>query len=99
MTRLWRYYAVFAAVFVAGLALLCLLALGRPAHAESRIYPFAGPMYRFESGQSARLWGEVGAAYSLGRIAPSVTGQLAVPEAGRKGAVGVEFRLRVKLGH
>lgn len=86
-------------VSLAAVLLLTLFAVGAvwvlPSHAEeSRIYPFAGAAYRFETGLYPRLYIEGGAAYSLGPIAPSLT--LQVPVTGKL-AVGGELRLRIKL--
>lgn len=67
----------------------------RPAHSEpSRLYPYMGTVYRMEDGLSPRMWAEVGSAYSLGPLAPSVT--LQAPLSG-KFAPAVEVRVRVKL--
>lgn len=67
-----------------------------PARAESRLYPYAGLVYHAESGLTPRPWLEAGTSVSLGRFAPSITGQFAL--AGQS-AVAVDFRVRVKLGH
>lgn len=85
-------------VLVAAVLLLTLFAVGVvwivPSHAEDRIYPFAGAMYRFETGVNPRLYFESGAALSLGPVAPSFT--LQVPVTG-KIAVGGELRVRMKF--
>lgn len=86
-------------VAFAAVMLLTLFALGAawviPSYSEeSRVYPYAGGMYRFETGLAPRLYAEGGLAYSLGPLAPSLT--LQVPVTG-KFAVGGELRLRIKL--
>lgn len=87
-------------VVIAALGFILLFALGvvwlmpLPAHAESRVYPFVGAMYRVETGLAPRPWLEGGAAVSYGPIAPSLT--LQIPVTGQF-SPGVEFRVRVKL--
>ncbi len=67
----------------------------RRANAEpSRFYPYCGAVYHAESGLAGRTWAEIGTSYSLGRIAPSVTGSFALSD---KPAVGIDFRVRIKL--
>lgn len=79
-------------VFLAAAA----LAVASGAQAESRLYPYLGAVYHTESGLAGRTWAELGTSYSLGRLAPSVTGSFALQG---KPAVGLDFRVRVKLGH
>ena len=66
------------------------------AHADSRLYPYLGAVWHAESGLTGRTWAEIGTSYSLGRLAPSVTGQFALSG---QPAVGLDVRLRIKLGH
>ncbi len=83
---------LFFLIVVAG----CAIFRPRPAHSETRFYPYLGAVYHAESGLAGRTWAEIGTSYSLGRIAPSVTGSFALSD---KPAVGIDFRVRIKLGH
>lgn len=82
-------------------ALLAALAAGLviwlapiKARAESRIYPYVGLRYRVQSSEAPRPRAEIGAAFSAGRFAPSLTGSVALN--GRL-SPGLDLALRFKL--
>lgn len=86
---------ILVLLFVAAVIAVAIWLMPLPAHAEgSRLYPYAGAVYRIEDGLHPRPWLEGGAAYSLGPLAPSLT--LQVPVSGQF-APAVELRLRIKL--
>ena len=88
---------VVAIVVVLLVALAAAVAVSvRTAHAESRFYPYMGLNLHAESGLAPRPWLEAGTAFSAGRIAPSVTGSLALDG---QAAVAIDFRVRFKFGH
>lgn len=78
------------------LAVCAVIVLAGEAGAQSRLYPYTGLNWHAESGLAPRAWLEAGTSYSLGRIAPSITGSFALSGGS---AVAVDFRVRVKLGH
>lgn len=86
-------------VSLAAVLILALFAVGAvwvlPSHAEpSRFYPYTGLVLHVEDGLKPRPWAELGTSYSLGRLAPSVTGQLAL---NGQFTVGADIRLRYKF--
>jgi len=85
--------AIAAVLWFAIIAILAVWLRPTMAHAD-RLYPYLGATWHTESGLTGRTWAEVGTSYSLGRIAPSVTGQFALSG---KPAVGFDVRIRIKL--
>jgi len=87
-------------VAIAAVLLITLFAVGvvllmpLKAHADSRLYPAVGLRYRMEQSESPRLRAELGTAYSVGRLAPSVYGTCAL---NGKLSPGVELCVRYRL--
>lgn len=64
------------------------------AHADSRVYPYVGIRYRIESSEAPKARAEIGAAFSAGRLAPAVTGSVAL---NGRFSPGVDLSLRWRL--
>lgn len=83
------FFLIVAIVAYGFLAMLNL-----PAHSADRIYPYTGLKYRVQESEAPVLRAELGAAYSLGPIAPSLTGSVAL---NGKLSPGLEIGLRVRF--
>lgn len=88
-------------VAFAAIALLTLFAAGVfwtiPAHADSRLYPYAELSYRFESTKEPRPWAALGCPLSLGKFAPSISGGVAPPVHGEPLALRGDIAVRFKF--
>jgi hypothetical protein len=83
-------------LLVASITALIVSACPAGVEAASRLYPFVGVVHRFEFDRERRPEGttlaQAGAAYSLGRIAPSLT--LRANSGRFEAEFGVRFLLR-----
>jgi hypothetical protein len=81
---------------VVGITALIVTTCPAGVEAASRLYPFAGVVHRVEfdreRGPNGVTLGQLGAAYSLGRLAPSLT--LRANSGRFEAELGVRFLLR-----